>query len=51
MPLMPPEYFVASAVICAIVRMLVILGYLAPKDIDNDFYDEDGDFVPTEEFP
>jgi hypothetical protein len=49
MPLMPPEHFVASAV-CAIVQMLVTL-YLAPKDIDNDWFDEDGNFVPTEEFP
>jgi hypothetical protein len=49
MPLMPPEYFVASAVICAIIRMLVTLGYLVP-DIDNDF-DEDGNIIPTEEFP
>jgi hypothetical protein len=43
---MPPEYFVTSAVVYA---MLVVLRYLA-KDIDNDF-DEDGNFVPTEEFP
>jgi hypothetical protein len=46
----PPEYLVVSAVICAIVRVLVAFGYLIPEDIDNDF-DEEGNFVPTEEFP
>jgi hypothetical protein len=46
MPLMPPEHFVASAVICAIVRVLVAFGYLIPEDIDKE-----GNFIPTEEFP
>jgi hypothetical protein len=50
MPLMSPEYFVASAAISAIIRILVALGYLTHEDIDNDF-DEEGNFIPTEEFP
>jgi hypothetical protein len=48
---MPPEHFVASAVICAIVRVLVAFGYLIPEGIDNDWFDEDGNYVATEEFP
>jgi hypothetical protein len=46
---MPPEYFVTTAAVSVVIRLLV-MRYLAPKDIDNDF-DEDGNFVPTEEFP
>jgi hypothetical protein len=49
MPLIPPEYLVVSAIISVMIRVLVVFGYLVPKDID-DWFDEDG-FVPTEEFP
>ncbi len=46
----PPEYLVVSAIISVVIRVLVVFGYLVPKDIDNDF-DEEGNFIPTEEFP
>jgi hypothetical protein len=49
--MIPPEYLVVSAIISVVIRVLVAFGYLIPKDIDNDWFDEDGNFVPTEEFP
>jgi hypothetical protein len=48
--MVPPEYLVVSAIISVVIR-LVTFRYLVPEDIDNDWFDEDGNFVPTEEFP
>jgi hypothetical protein len=47
--MVPPEYLVVSAIISIVIR-LVTFRYLVPEDIDNDF-DEEGNFIPTEEFP
>ena len=49
--MIPPEYLVVSAIISVVIRVLVVFGYLVPEDVDNDWFDEDGNFVPTEEFP
>jgi hypothetical protein len=47
--MVPPEYLVVSAIITVVIR-LVTFRYLVPEDIDNGF-DEEGNFIPTEEFP